>query len=84
MYAIRSYYATGGVEVDESEAVLVPVEVGLMDEFYAEIISGISEGQSILIPVIAEDDSADTGMMMPGMMGGMGGERPEGVRNNFV
>lgn len=71
---------SAGIAVDESEAVLVPVEIGLMDEFYAEILSGISEGQTILIPSIAEDDSAATGMMMPGMMGGGTGQRPAGAQ----
>jgi HlyD family secretion protein len=66
------------IAVDESEAVLVPVEVGLMDEFYVEILSGISEGQVILIPEIAEDEDESATTMMPGMMGGGTGERPEG------
>jgi HlyD family secretion protein len=57
----------------------VRVELGINDETYIEVTSGLSEGDTILVPVVqgSEETTAQQGnvFMMPG--GGMGGP-PEG------
>ncbi len=57
------------------------VETGLDDGSYVEIIDGLEEGDSILLP-IASDSDADTNSIsmfgMGGMAGGGGGSRPSG------
>jgi HlyD family secretion protein len=62
-------------------AAYVRVEIGLNDESYIEIKSGLSEGDILLIPVVqssGESSSAPT-QMVTGGAGGMGGP-PTGTR----
>lgn len=54
------------------------VEIGLSDSSYVEIVSGLNEGDEIIVPII--DTSSDFfGKMMSGELGGMGGGMPPGV-----
>ena len=54
------------------------VEVGIQDAFYAQIVSGLSEGETVLLITSDSDDSITD--RMPGMMQGLnGGARPEGA-----
>ena len=54
------------------------VEVGIQDAFYAQIVSGLSEGETVLLTASDSDDSITD--RMPGMMQGLnGGARPEGA-----
>ncbi len=59
----------------------VTVEIGLADEDYVEIISGLSEGDTVAyIKRTASSGNSFGFGMMPGMMGGnMGGTRPQGT-----
>ncbi len=62
-----------GVEIQSAQNVtgsLVQVEVGMQNDDYAEITSGLSEGDIVLYTASEDDDSAS---MMSGMMGGMMG-----------
>ncbi len=58
----------------------VTVEIGMADESYVEILSGLNEGDTVAyIPKVASSSNNMFGMMMPmGNMGGMGGMRPSG------
>ncbi len=61
--------------------VSVTVELGISDDSYIEVISGLKEGDIILVPVETASDSTETTneAAMPGMGGGMtGGAPPEG------
>ena len=59
------------------------VEVGLQNEEVAEIISGLSEGEEVVLPTLQSSDDTESGMgnMMKGFQGGempSGGQLPEG------
>ncbi len=60
----------------------VNVEIGMADESFVQIVSGLSEGDTIAyIPKTVSSSSSIFDMMMPGNMGGMGGmqqTRPQG------
>ncbi|SFF38976.1 HlyD family secretion protein [Paenibacillus algorifonticola] len=68
---------TGGAQM---EGQLVEVEAGISDETYVEIISGLNEGDSVLIPTpqgtvgmtttTTQQNQATMGGMMPGGFGG--------------
>ena len=60
---------------------LVKVEVGMQNDDYAQITSGLSEGDVVLYTASDDDNSSSMfgGMMMGGMGGGsMGGGAPGG------
>ena len=62
---------------------LVKVEVGMQNDDYAQITSGLSEGDVVLYTASDDDNSSSMfgGMMMGGMGGGsMGGGAPGGMR----
>lgn len=65
--------AARGLEVPDGYRA-VQVEVGLSDDSFTEITSGLSEGQVVLLP----DTTASASSTEEGMMGGMGGGMPEG------
>lgn len=73
-----------GVETTSAAQVtgsLVKVEVGMQNDDYAQITSGLSEGDVVLYTASDDDDSSSMfgGMMMGGMGGGnMGGGAPGG------
>ena len=50
----------------------VPVETGINDSDYIEVISGLSEGDEVYVPAAAGSDK-DPMQAMMGMGGGMGG-----------
>jgi HlyD family secretion protein len=59
----------------------VTVELGISDDSYIEVISGLAEGDIILVPVEAASDSTETTTetAVPGMGGAMsGGAPPDG------
>ena len=63
-----------GVETKSAQQAtgsLVEVETGMQNDDYAEILSGLSEGDVILYTAAEETNSFMS--MMGGMMGGMGG-----------
>lgn len=54
---------------------MVEVEVGLINETYAEIVSGLDEGTQVLLPTTSGDSSSSAADMAKGgmpFMGGMG------------
>ncbi|NLD46484.1 MAG: HlyD family efflux transporter periplasmic adaptor subunit [Clostridiaceae bacterium] len=64
------------------DSVMVPVEVGINNETYIEIVSGLNEGDQVLLPPIVANQQTTQqnrnqmpggGMMPMGGMGGMGG-----------
>ncbi len=72
--AVRAWLYEG-VETNDAKNVtgsLVPVEVGMQNDDYAEIVSGLNEGDVILYTA-AEESSSNMFAMMMGGMGGMGG-----------
>ena len=75
-----------GVETTSAAQVtgsLVKVEVGMQNDDYAQITSGLSEGDVVLYTASDDDNSSSMfgGMMMGGMGGGsMGGGAPGGMR----
>lgn len=56
---------------------LKEVTVGISDETYAEIVSGLSEGDTVLVPLpqgaVGTASGTQTEMAFPGGMGGFGG-----------
>jgi HlyD family secretion protein len=57
------------------------VEVGIQDAFYAQIISGLQEGETVLLT--ASDSTGDiSDKFLPGMVPGMGGGAGGGQRPN--
>lgn len=65
------------VKDEEGNLTPQPVEVGIVNEKYVEVVSGLSEGESIYYTEILSTD-ANVGMIMPGMqiMGGDKSQRP--------
>ncbi len=79
----NTVYVKGNKEKQEDRAPegykTVQVETGITNDMFVEILSGLSEGDTVYVT-----PSADNGnqMMMPGMMGGRmpsGGMRPGGM-----
>ena len=74
-----------GVETTTAQNItgsLVKVEVGMQNDDYAQITSGLSEGDVVLYTASDDDNSSSMfgGMMMGGMGGGsMGGGAPGGM-----
>ena len=67
-----------GVETQNAQSVtgsLVEVSVGMQNDDYAEITSGLSEGDVVLYTAAEEESNSMFSMMMGGM-GGMGGMGP--------
>ncbi len=67
----------GGVEVPEGYGT-VSVEVGLTDDNFAEIISGLSEGDIIIVPDVTIESQNPFEAMMSGHMNAVGGGGPQG------
>ncbi|MBQ8619448.1 MAG: hypothetical protein IJ418_18360, partial [Clostridia bacterium] len=68
-----------GVETQSAQNVtgsLVEVSVGMQNDDYAEITSGLNEGDVVLYTAAEETSSSMFGMMMGGMGGGMMGGGP--------
>lgn len=72
----REYYAN---------ATMKPVEVGLTNDTYIEIKSGLSEGDEVILPPLVEASNGESnstkasgGFNMGGMTGGMGRAMPGG------
>ena len=65
---------------------LVEVQLGLINDSYAEITSGLTEGQVVLVPTFTSTSSTSTltsGFPAVGMMGDFtGGSRPSGSMGN--
>ena len=61
----------------------IQVELGLNNDSYIEITNGLSEGDTVLVPVVqssTEEETAQQGMvMMPGGSGGSMGGPPPGA-----
>ena len=55
------------------------VEVGLHNEDYIEIVSGLNEGDSVILPSAAAASSNDQMMFPMGGFSGMGGQMPSGL-----
>lgn len=79
---VKGAKGTEGIDQNDAPAgsKYVRVKLGLNDESYIEITSGLSEGDVVLVPVVKSDesDSSSNEMMIPG--GGMpgGGQMPAG------
>ncbi len=59
----------------------VNVEIGMADENYVEILSGLEEGDTVAyIPKTISSNNDFFSMMMSGNMGGMSGTRPGGMQ----
>ena len=65
----------GGVvtstNTNSTDSVLVEVELGLVTDSYAQILSGVEEGDVVLIPIYSS--STNNGFSMISGMGGLGG-----------
>lgn len=61
--------------------IAVPVVTGISDGTYIEILSGISEGDTVYIPqtVSVSSSTDEMSMMMPGMDSGMSSGMPSGM-----
>ncbi|MBQ7900935.1 MAG: HlyD family efflux transporter periplasmic adaptor subunit [Clostridia bacterium] len=57
---------------------IVQVETGLINDTFIEIKSGLSEGQTVLLPDSTSTEATTEQGMMGGMPGGMGGGMPGG------
>ena len=66
------YYVTQQISPTGTE--VVEVEVGLMGEFFTQILSGVNEGDVLVLPQIEGGSDLEFGAGMPGM-GMMGGFR---------
>ena len=67
-----------GVNVQSAQQVagsLVPVEIGMQNDDYAEILSGLEEGDVVLYTASEESSSFNMFGGMGGMGGMMGGRR---------
>lgn len=61
----------------QQQYVSIPVTVGISDDNYIEITSGLQEGD-VVAYIPTTSSSGGMGMMMGGMPGGMGGGMPSG------
>ena len=65
---------------------LVEVQLGLVNDSYAEITSGLTEGQIVLVPTFSSTSSTSSitsSFPGGGMMGDFtGGSRPENMQGN--
>jgi len=61
--------AAGGTGANISETSRVPVQVGINNEDYIEIVSGLSEGDTVVLPTVASSGTTNT----PQGFGGFGG-----------
>jgi HlyD family secretion protein len=61
----------------ESQATQKTVEVGLKNDEVAEIISGLSEGEEVVLPTLQSSDDSESGMQEM-MKGFPGGDMPQG------
>ncbi|MEZ0537136.1 efflux RND transporter periplasmic adaptor subunit [Caldicellulosiruptoraceae bacterium PP1] len=61
-------------------AVLRPIEVGINNDQYIEVISGLNEGDVVILPPLATNSTTQTTQqgMGFGIMGGFGGGNPSG------
>ncbi len=59
-------YSSLSIE-DKLYGKLVEVEVGLMNETYAQILSGVVDGETIILPSVSGDSANDAFAGMPGM-----------------
>lgn len=76
----------GGMQM---EGTLVPVKIGISNEAYVEIESGLDEGASVLVPLpqgtVGTASSKQTQTTFPGGFGGMGGMQfPSGGGGGFT
>ncbi|QNF26747.1 efflux RND transporter periplasmic adaptor subunit [Metabacillus elymi] len=63
----------------QTQATQKTVEVGLKNEEVAEIISGLSEGEEVVLPTLQSSDDSESGMQDMNMMKGFpGGDMPQG------
>jgi len=76
--AVKKISSKYVVMVKDDEGNLSPqqIEVGIVNESYVEVLSGLLEGDTIYYNEIVSEDGEDAGIMMPGMMMD-GGDRPE-------
>jgi multidrug efflux pump subunit AcrA (membrane-fusion protein) len=65
----------------EPEPVAVPVEIGLSDGVYTQIVRGLNEGDQVVVQLAANDEDADVFGAMRGMMGAAGPPPGEGPRS---
>lgn len=71
------------VKSSEEDPQRLPIEVGLISENYVEIKSGLSEGDEVVYPILANNSSDidEKGMNIMGIPGGMNpGSKGQGVR----
>lgn len=61
----------GGMNQQNGEFTLKEITVGITTDSYVEVLSGLSEGDTVLIQIVSSTSTTQTGMM--GGMGGMGG-----------
>ncbi|MFD0826193.1 efflux RND transporter periplasmic adaptor subunit [Neobacillus sp. M.A.Huq-85] len=71
-------FAASAAAEQSSDTQQLTVKTGLANDDYIEIIQGVTEGQSIQLPQLANSSSTNSGNMMKGMggMGSMGGGMP--------
>jgi len=74
--SVRSWLYEGVEATGANDATgsLVEVQVGMQNDDYAEIVSGLNEGDVVLYTAAQESSNSMLSMMMGGM-GGMGGRR---------
>jgi multidrug efflux pump subunit AcrA (membrane-fusion protein) len=62
--------------LEKGQVMLKPVQTGLNNGTWVEIIEGLNENDQIIVAQTSTDNS--TLQMMPGGLGGMGGRPPTG------
>ncbi len=72
---VKGAEATDGMEQSgaPSGSSYVRIEIGLNDESYIEVTSGLSEGDVVLVPVVASSGESETSQSQDQMMPGGGG-----------
>lgn len=73
---------TGGNQGVTSDALpqSVPVEIGLSDDTNTEILSGLEEGQQVVVRTVAASPTTATTQSAPSLLGGAGGGGGGGMR----